>query len=321
MHRTRLSPRTCVVLLAALVVVAGAWLPSWHVAHAEGPEPTKIRVEITDNGFNGKTDLVVDVPQGQVVEITFVFAQTIDRDDTHVIALKGYGLETDEISFYNPESTLKFVADKPGTFEFACELDCKIHDKLKSAHLKIGGSGSASGSTSGAGGSSASSSIGATSLSLTPSTWNVTTGAVILTASLKDAKGAAVPKADVAFFVEADFAGTKGLRVIGEARTDKEGTAQLAYQPTVSGEQHFVARFEGMGLYGESEQAVQVAVSGDLPNYVIAPAGLDALRQRAPFVLGLVVLAVWSAYGFVVYQAYRIARNGSLKAAEPQKEG
>jgi len=313
-RQPRLLPAFLSIAMGLAITSAG-WLVSAPPAHADGNEVEKIRVEITDNGFNNDPDFTIEVAQGAVVEITFVWAQTMDLDDEHVIVLKGYGVETDKITYFNKESTLKFIADKPGSFELTCDVDCEIHDVLRRGHLKVGAGGSA-----GSGGGSASA-LTKTALSLTPSAWSVTSGPVILTASLKDAEGAGVPKAEVRFFVEADFAGTKGLREVGIADTDSTGMAQVVFQPTTEGTQRVLARFEGVGLYAESEQSVEVEAVGDLPTYSIAPASLEALRARAPFVVAAAVLAVWTAYGFAVYQAIRIVRSGSARAAETGRKG
>lgn len=314
--------------LALLTVLLLALAP-WLVATARadhGPAHSavaQIKVEVVDGGFNGVTgkfsgttseDFTIEVEQGQLVELTIVFAQTADLDDEHIMVLKGYNLETDRISYHNRETTIKFVADKPGTFEFACDLDCKIHDRLKSGHLKVSRSApsaaapTATGAPTAAAPSAAAAAIARTSLSLTPSAWEVVGGPVDLTASLKDAQGAPVAKAEVTFFAEAELAGTKGLMEIGIAKTDKEGVARIDYTPTVAGEQRVVARFEGMGLYGESEQAIQIRELAPQPAYSVAPTGLSGLRDWAPLGVVLVLASVWGTFAYVLYNIYRIGR-------------
>ncbi len=293
-------PRKGATILALLVFTLMPWLAGQ--AHAAPSDPVKIRVEMTDSGFNGQPDFAIEVEQGQLVELTFVFAQKGALSDGHIIVLKGYGLETPEINFYNKEATLKFIADKPGTFEFACDLDCEIHDKLKSGHLKVKGGGAAGGS------GVAAASLAPTTISMYPSAWEVAGDPVKLSVSLKDGSGVAVPKAMVRFYVETEFAGNKGQMEIGAVKTDANGSAALSYRPTFEGGQKITARFEGMGLFSESEQSLQLQVRRANPAYTVAPIGLEDIGQGVPRVLALILLGIWSTFAYVLYQVYRINR-------------
>jgi hypothetical protein len=128
---------------------------------------------------------------------------------------------------------------------------------------------------------------------------------------LKDAKGAPVEKAEVRFFVDAEFAGVKNKMVIGRVKTDANGVAFLDFKPTLATrQQKITAVFEGMGIYGESEQAVEITQVGTPPPaYIIEPAGLDAIRHWAPLGLALVVGSIWAIYGFVLFQVFGIFRS------------
>lgn len=289
--------RRIAILLAALLV---ALTLSSGLGYAEG-EPVKIKVPITDNGFNGDPNYMLEVEQGKSYELTFVFAQKGALGDGHVIVLKGYGVETDEIGFHNPEVALKFVANRPGTFELTCSNDCDIHDKLKSAHLKVKGAAGGSGAAA----------LEPTALTLFPSAWQVAEGPVKLSATLKDGAGNPVPKATVRFYVDGEFAGTKGAMEVGAAKTDAKGMAAVSYNPTFAGQQQVAARFEGMGIYAESEKAVQIKVASARPAYAVAPIGLDAIRSRAPIALAMLVLSIWCTFGFVLYQIYGVRREGA----------
>ncbi|MBI4494632.1 MAG: Ig-like domain repeat protein [Chloroflexi bacterium] len=284
-----------VALLAGLVLGLVPW-----VAHAQSQEPVKMRIEITENGFNGQPDFNLELEQGKTVELTFVFVQKAALEDVHIVVLKGYGLETPEISYYNKEATLKFVADKPGTFELTCDLDCEIHDKLKRAHLKVKGSGAASGAGAAA--------LVPTAISMYPSAWEVAGAPVKLSASLKDANGSPVAKATVRFLVDTEFAGTKGQMEIGAARTDANGAAAVSYKPTFPGTQQITAHFEGMGLFAESEQSLRLQVREAEPAYVVAPRGLEGVSDRIPIGVAVVLLSIWSTFTFVLYQVFRISR-------------
>lgn len=287
-------------LLVGLVLGLLPWLGAGQ-AQAQADEPVKIRIEITDNGFNGQPDSTIEVEQGKLVELTFVFAQKSALGDSHIIMLKGYGLETPEVNYYKPEATLKFMADKPGTFELTCDLDCEIHDKLKRAHLKVTG-------VAGTGSGQHAAALVPTVLSVYPSQWQVQGGEVKLSAALKDGNGAPVPRATVLFYLETTFAGTAGRMEIGEAKTDANGAAATAYKPTFPGKQKITASFEGIGLYAESEQSFELQVLSVGQGYTVAPRGLEGLSDRAPLVVALVMLAIWSTFAHVLYQVFRISR-------------
>jgi len=285
-------------LLAVVLLLA---VPPHHLAQAGGPQPVQVRVEITDSGFNGNPgDFVVEVEQGALVELTFVWAHQSYVQEEHILVLEGYGLESDKIDSNNRERTLKFVADQPGTFDFKCDLECDLHDYLQRGHLKVGRGGAGT----------AAAVLTPTTLTVSPSSWRTGGDPVTLMAVLKDADGAAVPKAEVDFWVDAEFVGTQGKMRIGTAKTDANGVAFLDYRPTLTApEQTITARFEGMGIYDESEQAVTIEEAGiPPPAFTVAPQGLDAIRQWAPLALTAVVLGVWLIFGFVLYQIYGIVR-------------
>ena len=66
-------PRTAIIA-AVLIGLILSTVPL-HVAQAD--DPVKIRVEITDDGFKGSPDggdFVINVEQGKLVELTFVWA-------------------------------------------------------------------------------------------------------------------------------------------------------------------------------------------------------------------------------------------------------
>lgn len=215
------------------------------------------------------------------------------------MVLEGYKLESDKINSEHREATIKFIADKPGDFTFKCDLDCEVHDYLQKGHLKVGRTGGG-GTTS----------LTPTTLSLTPSDW-ITGGAPItLTTVLKDSRGAPISKAEVSFAVDAEFAGTKGKMELGKARTDANGMASLSFQPTLSAsKQTITARFDGMGIYGESQQATEITQVGVPPSaYRMESIGLESLRHWAPTAFGLAILAIWSTFGFVLYRAFSISR-------------
>lgn len=293
-------------------------------------EPVKIRVEITDSGFFGSPDeFDIEVEQGQQVEITFVWNQQVYPQDEHIMVLEGYKLETDKINSENREGSFKFVADKVGKFNFKCDIECDNHDYLQKGYLKV--------KAAGGGSSGASSGRVPTSLAVSSSKSILTSagGPLVLTAVLKDASGAPVPKAEVRFYAEAELAGTKGQMEIGVGKTDANGVATLEYQShVVAPKLKITARFEAMGLYDESQQIVEIEQLGEPPPaYAKAPTGLEdaptiglgsggdrnvassawdwSVNHWGPVAIATVVLGVWSTLGFALYQVYGISRQRS----------
>jgi len=291
-----------IALALNLAFIALMLMPTPEIATA-AHDKTHITVTIDDAGFNGKPgDFTIEVDQGQLVELTFVWAHKGYPNEEHVMVLEGYKLEWGQIDSQNRQATLKFIADKPGTFTFKCDLKCDLHDYLQSGRLKVK-SGGASGATTAA--------RTATKLTLEPSSWTTKGQSVSLMAVLKDDKGAAVAKAPVQFFVDAEFIGTKGKMEIGVTKTDANGVAFLDYRPTLDLPKHAItAQFEGMGIFADSAMSIELKESGPPSStaYHLESMGLDDIRGAAPFVLVGVVLAVWGTYTFVLSQVFGIFR-------------
>ncbi len=303
----------------------------------QAADPVQIRVAITDGGFNGNPgDFTVEVEQGALVELTFIWDHKAYIHEEHIMVLEGYRLEKDKITATNRETTLRLVADKPGTFVFKCDLDCEIHDFLQRGHLKVKRSGEGGGAAA----------LPPTTLSLSPSAWEASATPILLTAVLKDAKsGNPVAKAEIRFFLDAEFAGTQGQMPLGKAKTDASGTASLEFRPTLPApKQNITARFEGMGLYDESQQAIEIEVGREPASaYVMEPIGLEPDLPSLLFLSAApagplsravawfqqegihvsfvaIVLAVWSALGFVLYQAIAMRRVRPVQQQEVIRE-
>ncbi len=268
-----------------------------HLATAEGP--VKLRVEVNDAGFKPEA---IKVEQGQVVELTFVWAHVGYVQEKHVMVLDigGQRLEWEEINFEKREATQQFFADKPGTFGFNCDLDCDIHDYLQKGTLKI---------TRGSGGSGAPA-YTPTALNLSASSLVTAGDPVVLTVALRDTQGKPVPKAEIRFLQDTSFAGAKAQMEIGVAKTDANGVAFLEFQPVMAERQQTItATFAGMGLYAESQEAIQLTEAGiPPPAYKTAAIGLEPLRRWAPLALAGIILGVWTTFGFVMFQALSVAR-------------
>ncbi len=304
-------------LFAVFVTVLAVFWPGLpgpkQAAHADSP--VKVRVEVTDVGFKPAT---VEVEQGQLVELTFVWAHQAYPGEEHIMVLEGYRLETEKINAGHREATIRFIADRSGTFTFKCDLDCELHQYLQNGVLKVrpGGGGGASRTP--------------TVLRVTPSADTTDGKGVDLTVMLRDPSGGPVAKAEVKFYLETEFVGTKGLMEVGRVKTDDRGLAVWEYRPTVGQPEHrLTVRFEGMGIYDESQQTVIIRqVSTPPAAYVPAPVGFEkaprlpatlargapdwavsawswATNNWGPLTITTLVLGVWAAMARAVYEALR----------------
>ncbi|MBI4233932.1 MAG: hypothetical protein HY686_05765 [Chloroflexi bacterium] len=136
------------VAWAALLLALLLGMAPLGSARAQGPsgsEPVKIRVMVNDGGFNGVPgDYTVEVEQGKLVELTFVWAHEAYPQEEHIMVIDGYDLEWDLIDSSHREATAKFIADKPGTFNFFCDKKCDLHRSLQRGYLKVTRGGGAS---------------------------------------------------------------------------------------------------------------------------------------------------------------------------------
>ncbi|MDP2663343.1 MAG: hypothetical protein Q8R28_21715, partial [Dehalococcoidia bacterium] len=290
-----------------------------------------IRVELNDAGFNGDSgDFDVEVQQGQLVEITFVWNHQAYPQEEHILVLEGYKLETDKIDAEHREGSFKFLSDKVGTFNFWCDIECETHDLLQKGHLKVTSGGSGSGGSSSGGTATRT----ATSLAFRTNTSILTGsgGPLTLTAVLTDINGVPIPKAEVHFYATAELVGTEGQMEIGVGKTDANGVATLEYQPyIVTPKLKITAHVDALGVYDESQQIIEIEQLGEPPPaYAEAPTGLEhapniwlgsnphgpsatvwswSINHWGPLAIAVVVLGVWSTLGFALYQIYGISRQ------------
>lgn len=307
MSKLRRRTMKCLPMLMALLSAVAPL----YAAHAHAlmlAEPVKIRVEVNADGFNhnGGADFNIDVEQGQLVEITFVWADEKNPDDEHIFVLDGYKLRSEKINSTHRETTLKFIADKVGKFGFKCDIDCENHDLLQKGHLNVKAGGTGAGSDA---------ARTPTGLAVTASASGAQ-GSTTLTAVLKDADGAPIPDAEVSFFANAEFVATQGQMEVGRAKTSPTGVATIDYQP-IPEAQKVTARFEPMGVYGGSEQTIDVKQTDNRPGYRETATGLANAPQGwswasghwGPLAILVFVLGAWSIFAFVLYQTFGIARS------------
>jgi plastocyanin len=284
--------------LAAITVVMAAFLlaAATGASNALAADPVKITVKTTDTGFQPND---IEVPQGSVVELTFLWDHKSYPNEEHIIVLEGYKLEADKIDSLHKEATIKFIADKPGTFTFKCDLECDLHDALQKGQLKV---------VAGAGGGAAPV-LTPTKFVVDPSGVTVRGDTVTLVGFLKDDKGNPVTKAEVAFFVEKTFAGTKASVEVGAAKTGPTGLAKLTYQPRRTEADKVTIRFEGVGIYAPVEQIIDVpSMVAPGTGFTEAPKTLASIRAGAPFVLVMVMSAIWLTFAGILYTAWTVSR-------------
>ncbi|GAB4331359.1 MAG: hypothetical protein Kow0010_16710 [Dehalococcoidia bacterium] len=302
------------------MVVAAAWLgvAALTVERVAAQEDGTVRVvlEVTDVGYRCTSgcDVVdfsrgdwapsVDVALGAMVELTFVWAHEAYPNEEHVMVLEGYGLESDQIDREHRETTLRFIADQPGAFKFKCDLHCELHDFMQRADVRVRRSGSGT----------------VDALTYTPTVLELRAAAPVisgrepveLTATLRDQEGQPIDRAELTFFVEATFGGVEDLVRVATEKTDADGAASFWFRPlTPEPEQRIVVRFAGMGLYDQSEQYIELIVTGAAPPaYTSHTTGFETLRDRAGVGAVAVFAVVWATLGFVMFQAMRIRSVG-----------
>ena len=295
--------------LAALLFAVAGTVP---ISAAEESEALQVRLEITDGGykclegcenveFTGPWEYVVEVDQGTLLALTFVWGHQGYVQEEHIMILRGYKLEWDKLDSEHREATVELIADKPGTVRIECDLDCELHDFMSGGHLKVG-----------RGGGTGDVSYTPTSLTISPSTWATGGESVSLMTVLKDDKGSSVPKAEVRFFLDAEFIGLTERMEIGKGKTDANGVVFFEFQPTMAmREQVITARFDGGGVFDESEQSIEILETGVPPSgYEQEAAGLESIADRGPMALSIAIIAVWLVFAFVLYQALSIVWSG-----------
>ncbi len=299
--------------LASLLAVAFLALIS-PAALAQDGGAIKVRVATEDSGFkcdpapsvncvgDQEGDFIIQVPQGSLVELTFMWSHVGYVQEEHIIVLEGYKLETDKINSGHREETIKFIADKAGSFNIKCDLECDLHDFLQRGTLKV---------SRGGGGGAAAPAFTKTSLSLTPSLFITSVDPVQFMAVLSGADGKPVSKAGIDFSLTVDFAGTSGRMRLGSAKTDANGVAFFDYRPKVDMAKHLVlARFEGAGIYEGAENQISIEqVSVPSANYETEPAGLEGFRVAARRGLFAGAITVWVVFAAVIFRAVSIARD------------
>ena len=292
--------RSRIATVAAILVVALSalrlFIGATPVLAEDGP--TKITIKLTDSGFEPNN---IEVTQGQLVELTFVWDSPARPLDEHIMVIPGYKLESGKINSDHKETTVKFIATQSGTFNFKCDLMCDTHDLLQKGQITVK---PAAGGTTGA-------SLQPSKLVVDPVSGVVIKGGTVsLSAALQDKDGNPIPRAEVRFYAEETFLGRTGLIDIGAAKTGASGSANLLYHPRSDATRKIVAKFAGVGLYDATEQTIQLVGSAQFGPRVGANPDdtLHGIKGGAHLALISVIAGVWLMFGFIAFQAWGISR-------------
>jgi plastocyanin len=305
------------IQLSAIFMVALMAILPMAAKSALADDPTKITVKITDAGFDPAT---ITVPQGASVELTFVWSQTVNTGDEHIIQLSGYNLASDKIDRTNTTSTVKFIATKSGSFGFACNIECEVHGSLQNGTLKVTPA-AAGGAAGGAAGAAAA--LTATKFTVDPAAGIALQGDHIsILGTLTDKDGKPVSKADVTFLIKQQFAGTSGLMEVGTGKTGADGTVQFVYRPTTPDAETMVVHFDGQGLYDATDSNVDLPASRNFtPALVEEKEDILTFKFWAKVGFVVVIGGVWSTLLFILFQAFGVSRvkPGAVTAKEARE--
>lgn len=290
----RMLPLFVAVLSAVSLFTAGSI--DMAAAQSQG-EPVKITIKTTDGGFDPAT---VEVEQGKLVELTFVWDHAAYTKEEHIMVISGYKLETELIDAEHRETTVKFIAAQSGTFDFKCDLECELHDAFQNGQIIVKPS---------SGGAAAQ--LLPSKLVVDPANGVLIRGGTVsIAATLSGDDGEPIPRAEVRFYARQEFLGKTELMEIGVAKTLPNGFATLLYRPTTDSPRTLVAKFEGLGLYDATEQEIALVGSdqfvprvGEVPDDT-----LHGLKGAAHVALVVVIAGVWLAFGFMAFQALGIKR-------------
>jgi len=299
---------------------------------------------VSKDGLNGteSAKLSIVVNEGDRVKITFIMAEEDRKNkdplNRHIMEITGYDIMADEINPSNPEATLVFLADKPGSFKITCSpdtWDCPGHDLLQDGKFEVNRAGVAAPPPQPAPAPApqpapapapapapqppppapapapqpAPQPVPAqppaplkTSLNLDAKDYCDGVCSIFLIGTLTDNEGNPIEGMPIAFTVNTTF----GTLRIASLYTNKQGTALANYSAGSIGMYEFAASFSGGGGYGASKFLVtrHILYAGSEPTE-----SLFAPRNVAVGIAIGAVLSVWGAYAFVLGQLGGIFRE------------
>jgi len=274
-----------------MVVAAGAMALVLSLLVLPARAVERVRVVVSERGFDPP---VVEVTEGELVEITFVYGDShLPQDNPHVIFIEGLGLESPQISRARPEVAVRVTAEHSGRLLFKCTAYCTGHDRLQAGYLRVRPA-AATGAVPAA----------TTRLQLLAAPPDVPGAKAALRAQLSSDDGQPVEGVLVRFEQQATLVKT-GWAPIGGARTDGRGVALMEYAPFGDAERVPVrALFEGTVRY----QAAQAEVVLELPALVSWWAPPEEVRVPivGTWLLWAIVAAVWLTFAYALYQVFTL---------------
>jgi hypothetical protein len=278
---------------------------SLDVYAATSPKPSaeNFTVIVSSSGFNGSSGTIEIVAnQGDQVTIRFVYGDgNLTYDNPHVIRIEGYNIQTDQLNKAATVQVLTFTANQVGSFQFHCMIPCFGMENLQQGVFTVTPSTQATVSTS----------------VLTSLNVEAHAGALTLSTRLTDEYGNPIPGVFVNFMVSTDF----GSMSIGHNVTASDGTVKLVYRPSSLWPMTITAHFAGGAGYLPSNATETYTVdvgrsvpttpyiSGQSPTVDLRVVGVPPLVANAIVILVLlVVVSVWSVYGFVLKEIFTIRK-------------
>jgi len=127
-------------------------------------------------------------------------------------------------------------------------------------------------------------------------------------ALLAEVGGSPIEGVEVVFYTPAEFANVSGEIEIGQAVTDEQGIASVAYMPRSWGEQTIIVRFAGNSQYAPAEISATILVEPG-PQLYNEEAGVK-VPGIGVWILAAALGAVWSIFLIVALLLGRIAQIG-----------
>ena len=250
-------------------------------------------IVVSERGFEPP---VLDVPEGQPVELTFVYGDGhLPDDNPHILRIEGLNIESGEISRSTPQTTVTFTASQSGEIKYVCSIRCVGHGRLRDGKLNV---------------------VPASAINVVAQKVNLK-----LAATSPDAVGASARlRAELATIAGAPVEGVTvhfeqrtnliapGWVHLGAAVTDKSGAAAIEFLPFGDpGDQPVRAIFEGGTRYEPMTTAGILSVTQVAPAWQ-APAR-PPLADAGYWMLVAAVTGVWITLSFVGWQLIRVWRE------------
>ena len=137
----------------------------------------------------------------------------------------------------------------------------------------------------------------------------------VLSVRLATTDGRPVNDAPVRFYESVELLGAREM-LIASVMTDGQGRASVAYLPARTGDHRIVVRFAGRDHLGPVEGRTSFQATIAAPPYREEPMPLAAFSTRVPYVVGAIVLAVWSLIAFALFGTAR-----GVMSARTQEKG